>query len=125
MQNNLTLSSLGHTWIFDVDGTIVKHNGYKTDGYDTILPGVKELFDTIPAKDMIIIVTSRKTSEKENLKKFLSENKLRYNHIIFNAPMGERIIVNDNKPSGLKMAYAVNKERDEALDINITVDKNL
>lgn len=29
MQSNLMLSSLAHTWIFDVDGTICIHNGYK------------------------------------------------------------------------------------------------
>jgi hypothetical protein len=27
-----TLSPLPHTWIFDMDGTIVKHNGYKDGG---------------------------------------------------------------------------------------------
>ncbi len=26
--NKLVLSPLGKTWLFDIDGTIVKHNGY-------------------------------------------------------------------------------------------------
>ena len=39
-KNELLLSTLGHTWIFDLDGTIVKHNGYLIDGKDTLLPGV-------------------------------------------------------------------------------------
>ena len=30
----IVLSSLGHTWILDLDGTLVKHNGYKIDGAD-------------------------------------------------------------------------------------------
>lgn len=37
-------SPLAKTWILDIDGTIVKHNGYKIDGYDTLLEGVKEFF---------------------------------------------------------------------------------
>ena len=36
------LSPLGKTWILDIDGTIVKHNGYKIDGHDTLLLGAKE-----------------------------------------------------------------------------------
>lgn len=27
--NEIVISQLGHTWILDLDGTIVKHNGYK------------------------------------------------------------------------------------------------
>ena len=32
---------------------------------------------------------------------------------MFNMPMGERIVVNDRKPSGIDMAVAVNIDRDE------------
>lgn len=121
MSNNLVLSPLPHTWIFDVDGTICIHNGYKNGG-DVLLDGVKALFAQIPADDMIILLTSRKVEEKENLIKFMKDNDLRYNHIIFDAPMGERILINDDKPSGLKMAYAVNKKRDTALNISLKID---
>lgn len=124
MPNSLVLSSLPHTWIFDVDGTICIHNGYKNGG-DQILPGVKEFFSNIPGEDMIILLTSRKPQEKANLEKFLQSNGLRYNHIIFDAPMGERILINDDKPSGLKCAYAINKTRDDSLDVIIKIDKDL
>ena len=124
MSNNLVLSPLPHTWIFDVDGTICVHNGYKNGG-DIILDGVKELFAQIPKEDMIIILTSRRAEEKTNLIKFMNDNGLRYNHIIFDAPMGERILINDDKPSGLKCAYAINKKRDKKLNLNINVDKDL
>ena len=124
MTNNLVLSPLAHTWIFDVDGTICVHNGYKNGG-DIILDGVKELFTQIPDEDMIIILTSRKTEEKENLIKFMSDNGLRYDHIIFEAPMGERILINDNKPSGLKCAYAVNKNRDDNINIKLIIDNTI
>ncbi len=42
MENKLVLSSLGHTWILDLDGTILKHNGYKDSGEDTLLPGASQ-----------------------------------------------------------------------------------
>lgn len=124
MSSNLVLSTLPHTWIFDVDGTICVHNGYK-NGEDIILDGVKELFAQIPEEDMIILLTSRKSEEKDNLIKFMKDNRLRYNHIIFDAPVGERILINDDKPSGLKCAYVINKKRDEKLNVNINIDKDL
>ena len=121
MSTNLVLSPLPHTWIFDIDGTLCIHNGYK-NGRDVILDGVKELFTQIPNEDMIILLTSRKEEAKENLIKFMNDNGLRYNHIIFDAPMGERILINDNKPSGLKCAYAINKKRNDALDVCFKID---
>lgn len=124
MLQELKISTLAHTWIIDVDGTICVHNGYK-NGEDKILPGVKDFFSQIPTTDMILILTSRPSSEKENLIRFLNNNELRYNQIIFDAPMGERILINDNKPSGLKMAYAVSKQRDKALELSVALDKDL
>lgn len=124
MNKQLIISALPHTWILDVDGTICVHNGYK-NGEDSLLDGVKEFFAQIPAEDMIIFITSRKIEEKANLENFLAKNGLRFNHIIFDAPMGERILINDNKPSGLKMTYALDKKRDEALITNIFIDRDL
>ncbi len=124
MTNNLTLSSLAHTWIFDVDGTICVHNGYKNGG-DILLDGVKELFAQIPTEDMVVFITSRKADEKENLEHFLTKNGLRFDHIIYDAPMGERILINDDKPSGLKTAYAVNKKRDANLSVRINIEGTL
>lgn len=121
----LKLSSLPHTWILDVDGTIVKHNGYKIDGYDTLLAGVKDFFASLPSQDRVILLTARKAEYLPALKEFLTKNQIRYDHIITDVPMGERILVNDNKPSGLKCAYAVNKERDEILNIGWLLDENI
>lgn len=121
----LKLSSLPHTWILDVDGTIVKHNGYKIDGYDTLLPGVKDFFASLPSQDRVILLTARKAEYLPALKDFLTKNQIRYDHIITDVPMGERILVNDNKPSGLKCAYAVNKERDGILNIGWLLDENI
>ena len=124
MENELKISTLGHTWIIDVDGTICIHNGYKNGG-DVLLDGVKEFFSEIPEEDMILMLTSRDESERENLEKFMKNNGLRFNQIVFGAPMGERILINDDKPSGLRMAYAINKKRDAKLNLHIVRDEKL
>ncbi|MCR5789321.1 MAG: hypothetical protein K6G83_05465 [Lachnospiraceae bacterium] len=107
----LTLSTLPKTWIFDLDGTIVKHNGYKLDGKDSLLEGAKEYLESIPKEDMILILTSRTDEYREMTLSFLRENGIRYDEIRFNVPMGERIVVNDRKPSGIDMAVSVNLDR--------------
>ena len=113
MEETIILSKMPHTWIFDIDGTLVKHNGYRTSEGDTLLDGVKEFLASIPEHDMIILITARPTEYRAITEKFLSENNIRYNHIIFDAPVGERILINDNKPSGLKTAYAIERTRDK------------
>lgn len=112
MEDALILSTLPKTWIFDLDGTLLKHNGYKIDGMDTVLAGAKEYVDQIPIEDKIIILTSRTEEYREMTLSFLKEQEIRYDEIIFNMSMGERIVVNDRKPSGLDMAVAVNLDRD-------------
>lgn len=123
--NEIVLSALGHTWILDLDGTIVKHNGYKTDGTDSFLPGAKEFLNSIPEGDMIIFLTSRTEEYRLLTESFLKKNKVRYDYIIYGAPYGERIIVNDNKPSGLKMSVAITKGRDSNVDIKPVYDETL
>lgn len=105
------LSDLPHTWFIDLDGTILKHNGWKNQ--EELLPGVKELWAQIPAQDYIIITSARGPSYIEQTLKFLNDNNLRYNHYIFDLPLGERIVVNDIKPAGLKTAIAWNVNRDK------------
>ena len=111
--NKLQLSSLGHTWIFDIDGTIVKHNGYMTEEGDVFLPGAKEFLTSIPDSDMIIFITAREEKQRDITEKFLKSNNIRYDHIIFDAPTGERILINDDKPSGLQTAFAIKLKRDQ------------
>jgi phosphatidate phosphatase PAH1 len=123
--HKLVVSSLNHTWILDLDGTIVKHNGYKMDGKDTLLPGAREFFAQIPAGDMIVFITSREEKYKDLTEKFLEENHIRSDYIIYGAPYGERILVNDAKPSGLEMAKCVNTERDSEMDVEVFVDEKL
>ena len=123
-EKEIMLSNLPHTWIFDIDGTLVKHNGYLTAEGDTLLDGVAEFLATIPEKDMIILITARPSDFRDITEKFLRENNIRYDHIIFDAPVGERIVVNDNKPDGLLMAYAIERTRDKWDKLTL-IEKNL
>ena len=122
MENKLILSPLAHTWIIDLDGSIVKHNGYSF-GTDELLPSVKEFFNELPKDDYVIIVTSRKEDLKDMTFKFLNDNNIRFNHIIFNLPYGERILINDMKESGLTTAYSINLKRNK-FNVSYKIDKN-
>jgi len=123
--HDLTLSPLRHTWILDFDGTLVKHNGY-ISGMDEWLPGALEFLRSIPAGDYILILTAREKEARKQTEAFLKAAGIRYNDIKFEMPMGERILFNDDKPSGLHCAYAVNLKRDQGLEhITIKIDKGL
>lgn len=124
-RNELFLSKLAHTWVLDLDGTLVKHNGYKLDGEDSFLPGAEEFLAGIPERDMVLILTSRGKDMRERTEAFLRTHKVRWDTIIYNVPYGERILVNDDKPSGLRMAIAVEKERDAGLYLRTTVDEEM
>ena len=113
MGEKLILSTLPKTWIFDLDGTVLKHNGYKMDGKDTILARVAEFLQDLPVEDKIVIFTSRTDEYRQMTLSFLEENRIRFDEILFNMPMGERIVVNDRKPSGIDMSVAVNMDRDK------------
>lgn len=121
----IKVSPLAKTWILDLDGTIVKHNGYKLDGYDTLLPGAVKFLENIGAKDMVIFVTSRGEEVMDATIDFLQSNNIRYDHIIWNAPYGERILVNDEKPSGLRTAVAINTQRDTVPGVDVQIDITL
>lgn len=121
---DLVFSKLDKTWLIDVDGTILKHNGYEFGG-DEVLEGVKDFYSQISDSDKIILLTARIEEDIDDLKTFLDENNLRYDYIISDLPHGERILINDTKPSGLKTAYAINKVRDEALNITFKTDETL
>ena len=125
MPELVILSPLPKTWVLDLDGTLVKHNGYKMDGRDTLLPGASDFLASICPEDMVIIVTSRTEKYRELTVNFLNANNIRYDHIIFGAPYGERIVVNDRKPSGIPMSVAVNTERNVFMDVTFEVDESL
>jgi PhoPQ-activated pathogenicity-related protein len=121
----LKMSSLPKTWIIDLDGTVFLHNGYLL-GKDILLPGVKNFFDNIPSSDKIILITARNESFREFTERSLIGYGIRYDLLIMNLPVGERILINDKKPKGLRTAYAVNLTRNKGLsDISISYLDNI
>lgn len=121
----LEFSSLAKTWILDIDGTLVKHNGYKIDGYDTLLDGVSDFFKALPPSDKVVLLTARKKEYIPALKHFLAKNNIRYDVLLSDMPMGERILVNDRKPSGLDMSFAINKKRDDTFIVEYKINEEL
>lgn len=118
----ISLSNLSHTWLIDIDGTILKHNGH-INGNEELLPGVLDFWSSIPQNDLIILLTARKSSDAYDTVKFLKNHCLRFDHIIYDTPVGERILINDIKPSGLITALAVNLSRNSGFsDLNFTSD---
>ena len=126
----LRLSPLGHTWVLDFDGTLVRHNGYK-DGItntDDWLPGALDFLHSIPAEDYVLILTAREDEPevRQRTIDFIRAANVRFNDIKFGMPMGERILINDNKPSGLVCSHAITPERNQGLkELKLIIDKNL
>lgn len=125
MPSHLPLSPLAHTWILDLDGTLVEHNGYKT-GDDRWLPGALKFLRSLPEEDVVIILTAREETAREKTLAFLHAHRVRFNHLLCGMPMGERILINDSKPSGLPCAHALRPERNHGLDdVSFIIDPNL
>jgi hypothetical protein len=115
MEFDLGLEHLGKTWFIDLDGTLLIHNGYLKNG-DSLTPNsLTFINEVISQKDYIIITTGRDEYYREETIKFLNNNGIRFNHIIFGLPTGPRIVVNDTKPDGTKTAYAISVVRDSGV----------
>ena len=112
--NEKELSTLSKTWIFDLDGTLVEHNGYKST--ERLLPGVIEFFrDNIKDGDVVVLMTARTETQALSAAKVLKDNNLKYDLLISDLPHGERMIFNDKKGSGLETCHSINLNRDEGL----------
>ncbi|WP_304170629.1 hypothetical protein [Phenylobacterium aquaticum] len=107
----LRLSPLAHTWMIDLDGVVFPHNGHLR-GDHSLLPGVRELWAAIPADDRIILMSARGLEHQATTLAVMAAEGLRVDHALFGLPAGERILINDAKPSGLITAHAINLARD-------------
>lgn len=122
---DIRLSTLAHTWLIDVDGTVLAHNGH-LQGEDRLLPGVAEFWSRIPVADTIILLSARKESERAVTLGFIDAHGLRYDQAIFGLPTGERILLNDSKPSGLVTAVSIPLYRDVGLGgVSVSLDPGL
>jgi uncharacterized HAD superfamily protein len=120
--NILHLSDLRHTWLIDIDGTILIHNSH-LNSENKILPGVINFWNKIPEKDVIILLSARSSEFKETTIAELTKHNIRYDYILFDLPVGERILINDMKPSGLITSIGINTERNKGLE-NLRIDIN-
>jgi hypothetical protein len=77
-------------------------------------------------KDFVILITTPTEEMRESTLVLLNNYGLRYNVAIFGILTGERICINDKKPSGLLTSYAVNVLIDQGLSIlKVIEDPNL
>lgn len=118
------MSPLPKTWIFDIDGTLLIHNGYLS-GEDIPIDSSLNFIRKLPTEDHIILLTSRSEKYRTCTEEYLKKIGIRFDAIIFGLPTGERILINDSKPSGLKTAYAICVERDKGINAIITIDSTL
>ena len=107
-------SKLDKTWLIDIDGTILVHNSHLKSG-NKILENSKNFLLNIPKTDKIILLTGRPKKYKSETIKYLRKHKIKFDNILFDLNIGERILINDKKPDGLKTAYAVNLKRDKGI----------
>lgn len=109
------------TFFIDIDGVIFEHlesgawNQWQCR-LPAVLSGVSEFFDEIEAKSAIIIlVTARKESERARLVDLLAQHGVFYDQLIMGVSSGERVLINDAKPSGEKSCFAIEVKRNEGL----------
>lgn len=112
----LKLSDLPKTWLIDIDGTIFSHNSHLTHSrgrLDKPLDNVTDFINSIGKEDKVILLTARETRYRAYTIRQLKKNKIRFDMLIMDLPIGERIIINDKKLSGLKTAHAINLTRNK------------
>lgn len=119
----LKLSNLPKTWIIDIDGTIFIHNKY-LESEDALVPKFLDFYKQIDPNDYILLVTSREKKYQSQTLKSLKKFKIRFDHILFDIPNGERILINDIKPRGLKTGLVILNKRDNFGDVRIVIDSS-
>ena len=126
-ERSIKLSNLPKTWIFDIDGTLVLHNGHISNENEDFLVGVESFLAENIEKDDVILLTTSRTKEESSL--IFEKVKQICNcdvRVISSLPFGERLLFNDDKPSGLKTAHAINLQRDSGLEnVIIRVDQSI
>ncbi len=106
----------------DLDGTLVKHsNPIEIQNLDLkleVLDGVHEKLREWDTKGYhIVITTGRKESARESTTKQLQRAGIVYDQLIMGFGGGDRILINDRKPSSDRdTAYVINVDRNLGLE---------
>lgn len=115
----LRLSVLPRTWLIDIDGILFPHNEYlkgkRGRSPMRALDGSAKFVAGIPTRDVVILLTSRKRAFRSRTVRDLRREGIRYDLLIMDLPLGERVLINDAKPRGLGTAHAVVLRRDVGL----------
>jgi phosphoglycolate phosphatase-like HAD superfamily hydrolase len=109
----------------DIDGTLVKHVSPSTASHPKhnmeILEGtIEKLIEWDKKGYNIILTTGRKESLRKVTKKQLSKAGIFYDQLIMGIGGGPRILINDNKTTGIEAASHICLTRNEGIkNINI------
>lgn len=127
LSHRLRLSALPKTWFIDIDGTIVAHNSCKEQHSDVVmLPGVEAFLSRIADSDTIFLTTSRPRQQCICVLNAVSKIFKGRLLLVDSLGHGERILINDLKPSGLQMAYSLNLRRDAGFNAHdFTIDHEI
>ena len=109
------LSDLPKTWLIDVDGVVFPHNGYLDCVSETPLPGVLDFFRDLPEGDEVVLLSARAECYRTQTEEQLTRWGIRFSALLLGLPVGERILINDAKPRGLRTAWAVSVARDAGI----------
>ena len=103
----------------DIDGIVFNDAGSLQNilaGGQFVLGGVKEKFHEWRGLDYYIVLT---TARPESARAFttaqLTKEGLYYDQLVMGLPVGPRVVINDEKPDGMKTAYAACIRRDKGL----------
>ena len=122
---------LDQTWFLDIDGTIfknksnleldrlIKKDKYKSYLSEELLEGVKEWFQKLSPKDIVIFVTAREKRHSTHTEKALRKFGIKYKQIIYGINTGPRILINDIKPANLN---SMNRNIETAFSVNLKRD---
>jgi len=109
------------TLFIDIDGTLLFHHGFanrQTLLEPIVLSGVdKKLADWDIKGYRIILITSRKESERKRTKEQLASVGIQYDKLIMGISRGDRVIINDMKPNSIEpTAVAINVIRNKGIE---------
>jgi hypothetical protein len=119
------------TIFLDIDGCLLIHSGTLTGIWDAAQDkinsrdtfyshfareNVKKLSEWERKGHTIILVTGRKECMREDTENQLRECGIFYDRLIMGITGGQRVIINDMKPTGEPTALAFNLERNQGLE---------